>query len=182
MQVYLVTKNPGKLLAANSIFSKHNIVLNSVECDYPEIQAETSLAIAKFTALEMAKSLNAPAIREDHSLYINALKFPGPYTSYFEKKIPASMLLEWLKNSSDRDGYFEIATVYAKPDGVFKEFVYQVPITIATEEKGELQKGWARVLMLKNDLRTFAEYPEQERVSVWNKNYQDIAVYIEKEI
>lgn len=72
--------------------------------------------------------------------------------------------------------------VYAKPDGSFKEFVYQVPITISLEERGELQKGWARVLMLENDKRTFAEYPEQERVSAWNKNYQDIAIFLKEEI
>jgi XTP/dITP diphosphohydrolase len=182
MQIYLATKSPGKLAAANSVFSEYGITLNLVETDYPEIQAETSQEIAKFTALEVAKSLNAPAIREDHSLYINALKFPGPYTNYFEKKIPASMLLEWLKNSNDRSGYFEIAAVYASPDGFFKEFVYQVPITIALEEKGDLQKGWARVLMLKDDTRTFAEYPEQERVHVWNKNYQAIVNYLKENL
>ncbi|MDO8610574.1 MAG: non-canonical purine NTP pyrophosphatase [bacterium] len=182
MKIYLVTKNSGKLAAANSIFSKYNIELNLVKNDYPEIQAENSLEIARFTALEAAKSLNAPAIREDHSLYINALKFPGPYTNYFEKKISPAMLLEWLKNYNDRDGYFEIATVYAEPNGFIKEFIYQVPITVALEERGSLQEGWAKILMLKNDTRTFAEYPEQERLSVWNKNYQAIGAYVNKKI
>jgi len=182
MKIYLVTRNPGKLLAANSVFSQYEIMLNLVDKDYPEIQAETSLEIARFTAVEAAKILNAPAIREDHSLYINALKFPGPYASYFEKKVSASMLLEWLKNYDDRDGYFEVAAVFAKPDGSFKEFVYQVPITISKEERGELQTGWAKILMLKDSFRTFAEYPEQERVNMWNKNYQQIADYIKKNI
>jgi non-canonical purine NTP pyrophosphatase (RdgB/HAM1 family) len=182
MKIYLSTHNPGKIKAAKSVFDKYNIEVLLVEKDYPEIQADSSLEVAKCSAIQTAKELGIPIIREDHSLYINALKFPGPYTNYFEKKISSAILLEWLKNYNDRSGYFEIAAVYAKPDGSFKEFVYQVPITISLEERGELQKGWARVLMLENDKRTFAEYPEQERVSAWNKNYQAIALYLKEEI
>ncbi len=92
------------------------------------------------------------------------------------------MLLEWLKNYKDRSGYFEIATVYAEPNGFIKEFIYQVQITIATEERGNLQEGWARILILKDEKRTFAEYPEQERLSVWNKNYQAIGIYLKDKI
>ena len=182
MKIYLITKNPGKLLAANSVFLKYNIELSPVEEDYQEIQAETSMEIARYTALEAAKKLNALAIREDHSLFINALNFPGPYTSYFEKKISSSMLLKLLENFNDRDGYFEVATVLAKPDGTFKEYIYQVPITISKEERGDLQKGWGRILMLKNDTRTFAEYPEQDRATVWDKNYKEVLSYIEKNL
>lgn len=181
-KIYFNTRNPGKIKAAKSVFSKNGMKLFIVEDEYPEIQADSSFEVAKYTAIQAAKNLDVSIIREDHSLYINALNFPGPYTNYFEKKIPATMLLEWLKNYDDRGGYFEIAAVYAKPDGSFKEFVYQVPITIALEEKGELQKGWARILMLKDDSRTFAEYPESERLNVWNKNYQKIADHIKENL
>lgn len=182
IKIYLNTRNPGKIKAAKSAFSKKDIELSIVEDEYPEIQADSSFEVAKFSALQAAKELNAPAIREDHSLFINALNFPGPYTNYFEKKISPSMLLKWLKNSGDRGGYFEIAAVYARPDGTFKEFIYKVPITISTEEKGELQKGWARILILKDNFKTFAEYPEEERVNVWNKNYQEIALYLKENL
>ena len=42
MIIYLVTRNPGKLLAAKSIFDKYNIKIQTVEKNYPEIQADTS--------------------------------------------------------------------------------------------------------------------------------------------
>jgi len=35
--------------------------------------------------MQAAKELNNPAIREDHSLFIEALGIPGPYTNYIEK-------------------------------------------------------------------------------------------------
>ena len=182
MKIYLSTHNPGKIKAAKSVFDKYGIEVFIVEKDYSEIQADSSLEIAKHSAIQAAKDLGVPVVREDHSLFINALSFPGPYTNYFEKRISAPKLLEWLKNYDDRDGYFEIAAVYARPDGSFKEFIYQVPITVSTKETGELQNGWARVLMLKGDTRTFAEYDEQERLNVWNKNYEAIAEYLKENI
>jgi non-canonical purine NTP pyrophosphatase (RdgB/HAM1 family) len=182
MRIYLSTHNAGKIKAAKSVFNKYEIEVLIVEKDYSEIQADSSLEVAKHSAIQAAKDLGIPVVREDHSLFINALSFPGPYTNYFEKRISASVLLNWLKNYDDRSGYFEIAAVYARPDGSFKEFVYQVPIEIATEERGELQDGWAKVLMLKDETRTFAEYPEQERAFAWNKNYQEIATYMQNEI
>lgn len=178
MWLYLITRNKGKLLAANSVFDKFGIQIKPVEKDYPEIQATSSLEIAKFTAIQAAQELQHGAIREDHSLFINALGIPGPYTSYIEKNLPAGKLLEILDGFSDRSGFFEIATVYAEPNGTTKEFVYQVPVEIATQEKGNLQSGWSRIIMLQGEHRTFAEYPETERTDVWNKNYKAIAEYL----
>lgn len=178
MLIYLVSKNSGKLAAARYIFDRYGIELRPVDRDYPEIQADTSLEIARYTALAAAKDFGHPAVREDHSLFISALGLPGPFTSYFEKHIPALRLLELLRPYTDRTGFFEIATVYADPGGSTKEFIYRVPIHITTEERGTLQSGWSRLLVLEGESRTFAEYPETERLSVWSKNYEAIAVYV----
>jgi len=176
--VNIVTKNPSKRMAAKKAFDKYNIETLFVDKEYPEVQADTSLEIARFTALQAAKELNMPVIREDHSLFINALGIPGPYTTYFEKKISAGKILKMLEKEQDRSGYFEVATVYARPDGFTKELTFRVPIELAKEEKGGLQKGWARIIMLANENRTIAEYPEEERIDVWNKNYEEIAKWL----
>ncbi len=178
--IYLVTKNSGKLLAARSVFERHNIAIEPVNRGYPEIQANNSLEIARFTALQAAHELGAPAIREDHSLFINALGIPGPYTNYFEQKVPAQILLKILSNFSDRSGYFEVATVYAEPSEAIREYTFQVPIVFAIEERGNLQGGWNRIIMLAGETRTLAEYKEQERVHIWDKNYLAIAEYLSK--
>lgn len=178
MLVNILTKNPGKRAAAKKLFDEYKIGVNFIDKDFPEIQAENSLEIAKFTAVSASKELNIPVIREDHSLVINALGIPGPYTSYIEKKLPAGKILKIIADEKDRSGYFEIATVYAEPNGSTKEFVYRVPIEIATEEKGNLQNGWARIIRLKEETRTFAEYPEEKRLDVWNQNYKSIAEWL----
>lgn len=178
MKIYILTGNQGKILAAKSVFDKYKIDAEFIDKDYPEIQAPTSLEIAKYTAIQASKELNIPIIREDHSLFINSIGIPGPYISYIEKRLQVSRLLEILSNQNDRSGYFEIAAVYANPDGTVKKFVFQVPISISKEERGELQNGWNRIIQLEGENRTLAEYPESERINVWNKNYEEIAKWL----
>ena len=175
MKVNIITKNPSKIFTAENLFKKYNIETYFIEKDYPEIQADTSIEIARITAMQASKDLNIPVIREDHSFFLNAWGVPGPYMNYFERKLSVEKLLKMMKNESDRTGYFEIATVYAEPNGNVKEYVFQIPIKIAFEEKGELQKNWDRVIQFENETRTFAEYPEEDRSEVWEKNYKAIA-------
>lgn len=165
-------------MAARSAFRDFDIKLLPVEKDYPEIQAETSLEVAKYTAIQAAREINAPAIREDHSLFIHALGFPGPFTNIVEKKISARILLKILKNFKDRTGHFEIATVYAKPSGKTFEHVFKVPITFGASIKGRDKEGWDGIIRLYDEKRALTEYPESERIDTWNKGYKAVAKHI----
>lgn len=178
MKVYLVTQNPGKLMAARSVFNKYQIETQNVKKDYPEIQADTSLEIAKFTAIAAAKDLQAPTVREDHSLFIHALGIPGPYTNYIEKKIPAEKLSLLIKKIGDNSGHFEIATVLAYPSGETFEYVFQVPMTFGEKSKGENPKGWNGLIRLNDEKRAITEYPESERLHIWNQGYETVAKYL----
>ncbi len=180
-RIYIVTRNTGKFLAAQKAFSQYGIEVKAIDKEYPEIQADTSIEIARYTALQAAKEFKVPVVREDHSLYIHALgKFPGPYTNYFDRNIPVDKLLELLEGLKDRTGHFEITATYAKPDGTSKDFVFQVPIKISREASGK-RGNWDKVLMLGDSDKTFAETKEEENVDVWNKNYLAIAQEILKE-
>ncbi|MEA1937452.1 MAG: non-canonical purine NTP pyrophosphatase [Patescibacteria group bacterium] len=176
--LYLVTKNQGKLMAAKNTFDKYNTIITSLDRNYPEIQAESSLEVARFTALQAAKEINSPVIREDHSLFIHVLGIPGPYTNYIEKKISAEKLLEILKNFNDRTGHFEIATVYAEPDGKTFEYVFQVPVTFGKEIKGNNPRGWNGLIRIGNESRAITEYSEEERLHIWSQGYEAVAKYI----
>jgi len=178
--LFIVTNNIGKLMAANNVFSKFGIKVKQIKKEYPEIQAEKSIEIAKFTAIKACKEFNAPVVREDHSLFINFLNIPGPYTSYIEKRISVNKLLEILKNQKDRGGYFEIAAALALPEGFIKEFEFRVPILFAKKPKGSLSGGWNRILKLPGSKKTFAEQKEEENLNIWNKNYIAIAKYLLK--
>ncbi len=178
--IHIVTRNKGKIMAAKNAFSKYNIQVKFIDKNYPEIQADSSVDVAKFIAIKASKEFNVPVVREDHSLFINALGFPGPYTSFIEKRLSAEKLLKILDALEDRSGYFEVAAVYAEPNGFTKTFVFRVPIIFSKEIRGTLSGGWNRIIMLQGEKRTLAEYPEEERINIWNKNYIKIAKYIFK--
>lgn len=180
MKIFLVTKNPGKLLAARSVFDKYNIEIQNVEKDYPEIQADTSLEIARYTAIEAAKELGTPAVREDHSLFIEALGIPGPYTNYIEKKIPADKLALLIRQLGNNKGHFEVASVLAYPNGETFEYVFQVSMTFGVEPKGENPKGWNGLIRLNGETRAITEYPETERLHIWNQGYEAVAKHLTK--
>ncbi len=177
--VNLITKNPGKLLAAQNAFKKYKILVNQITKEFSEIQADTSLEIAKYTALQAASEFQLPIIREDHSMIINALGIPGPYTSFVEKHLSAEKLLEILKTQKDRSGYMEVATVYAEPNGFTLEYSYKVPIFFRDKIiVPDPKNGWGGIIRLANETKALTEYPESDRVDLGNRNYITIAEFL----
>src|SRR3989344_8173452 len=109
-EIYILTKNPGKILAAESVFSRFGITVKNISKNYSEIQSLSSIEIAKNMAIEAAKEFKVAVVREDHSICLNAFSgMPGPFMSWFDEKMPAEQLLGLLKNAIDREGYLELA-------------------------------------------------------------------------
>jgi XTP/dITP diphosphohydrolase len=179
-KVYLLTGNPDKVRSARKAFEGTDIELKQLDEDYPEIQAESSLKIARNTVKQAMNEYDRPVIREDHSVYLDAVPgFPGPYMSYFDKKMPAESLIQLLEGE-DRTGYFEIAAVLGLPKGEIKEYEFKVPIEISDEIKGD-ERNWDGVMMLEGEDETFAESSEKSRLDVWNQNYRRIAEVLAEE-
>jgi len=179
-EVYLISKNKTKILAAKDVFDKYKIELKGFPADYPEIQSASSLEIARHTVCQAIKDTDLPVIREDHSIFLRAINGPGPYASYFEKQIPAEDLLKIMNNFIDRSGYFEVASVYGTTDKQLLEYVFQVPFKISKEIRGVSQDGWSGLIILDGEKRTLAEYPEEERTHIWGRGYEKIARHIVK--
>lgn len=174
-KIYLLTKNKDKLKAAKNVFGKYNIQLASIDESYPEIQDTTSAQIAKFASEAAAQKHKVPVLREDHSLYIDALEyFPGPFTAYFDKNMPVHILLKMLEGFDNRNARMQLAAALTIPEHGTFEASYDVPLTISTEAKGD-SGNWNKVLMLKDDDKTFSESHDQDRMHIWKKNYDTLA-------
>lgn len=179
MKIYFISKNVGKLRAMRHAFEGSGVAVEPLDGDFPEIQAETSLEIARHTAVAASKQMGAPVMREDGSVYLQGLGgLPGPFMAYIEKMVTPETLVSLLEGR-DRNGYFEAATVLAYPDGETIERVYRVHFTVAEEPRGELQTGWNRVIVLEGENRTMAEYPEADRTHIWATNYASIRKALE---
>lgn len=180
-QVHLLTGNPDKIKAANLIFNKHNIEVLPLELDIPEIQATTSVEIARHMAEQAHKLTGKPTIREDHSFFVKELGFPGPFMAYADKTIDNDHLLKILATLDSREAYFELGAAYVDENGIINEFSYQVPIVMSEEARGIEKLRWERLMMLPGDTKTFAELNTDDRLEVWTKNYESIAELIRNE-
>ena len=180
MKVGVITKNPGKIKLVERVFPKYGIDYEFIDKEYPEIQAATSKEIAEYTASQAAKELKMPVVREDDSLYLNALGFPGPFTAYFENMAPPEKLLEILKPFKDRSGYFECAISFAEPGKQPVTFVEKFDIEINETLEGDevFIKPYDKILKFRGETRTFAQYPFEERIPIWAKYYEKMAQYI----
>lgn len=175
IEVLLLTRNSDKLSAAQKAFSKFGIKVSQTSKEFAEIQAGSSIEIAEFAVSEAIKEFNLPVIREDHSLFIHALGcFPGPYTNYFDKKMPVELLLKILSNFEDRTAHMELAAAMKCPDGDYFKSVYTVPLKLSNTVNGT-NGNWNKILMLRDEEKTFAEESESSRTDVWAKNYIELA-------
>jgi len=174
-KIYLLTKNKGKLLAAQKIFDEFKIEIGSIDKEFPEIQESSSAEIAKFSTEAAAKEFNVPVLREDHGLYIEALQyFPGPFTAFFDKNMDVKILLKLLENFDNRNAEMELAASLTIPgEGTFQS-VYRVPLEISEEIHGE-KRNWDKILKLRGEKKTFSESTEDENVDIWTENYKKLA-------
>lgn len=173
-----MTKNLGKLAAARSVFDKFKIEVKSLEFEIPEIQSDRSIEIAKNMVIQAFEKFKEPVIREDHSLFIDEINFPGPFMAYAEKNISAENLTKMLKNLNSTSGHFELAAAYCDSNGNIYEFNYSVPVTFELTPKGIPSDGWNQLIRFPEEKRVFTEYPAEERNQVWNRNYEKIAELI----
>jgi XTP/dITP diphosphohydrolase len=173
--VYLMTKNKGKLAAAQQVFDKYQIEVRSLDFEIPEIQADTSIEVAKNMVLQAYEKFKEPVIREDHSLFIDELNFPGPFMAFAEKNISAEKLSKILSSLESTKGRFELSAAFCDKDGKVHEFTYSVPVVFETTPRGIPSDGWNQLIRFPEEKRVFTEYSSDERNHIWGKNYEEIA-------
>lgn len=179
--IVLLTNNQDKLQAARSVFDKYGINIEGTDLELHEIQADTSSEVAKQMTLEAYKKLRVSVLREDHSFFIGSTGIPGPYMSYFDKRIDVNTLISILKALNISKGYFELAAAFVSLDGKLYEFNYKVPIVFETEPRGDSNQRWERLMRFPDEKRVFAEYKSSERTEVWSKNFEKIAKLIQSQ-
>lgn len=172
--VHMLTGNEDKLRVARNTFENYGITVEAYDFDIPEIQAETSLEIARFAVRAAHDATGLAFLREDHSFYIDELGIPGPYMSYMDKKVSVEKLLTIMSVLPSRSAHFELAASYINIHGQLLESVFSVPIEIAEKAAGNERLRWERVMRFPEESQTFAEL-ETNRDEIWSQNFKNIA-------
>jgi XTP/dITP diphosphohydrolase len=178
-EILFLTSNPIKIKTAERALGSFGIKVKPIKIEVPEIQADTSAEVARFAVLAAIAQLGAPVIREDHAFHIDTLNgFPGPYMAHVEKQISEDRLLDMMRNEKNRNSRFELSLAYSDEQGNVQEFTHRVPTLISKDARGNLSRGWNRVITLVDDDRTLAEYPYDDRIDLHTQNYIYLAQFL----
>lgn len=136
--ITFVTKNQYKIDSMKRVLEKYGIDLNIEDFYVPEIQAETSEGIAKFSAQYAANKSGKPVIKADAGLFIEALNgLPGIYVSQFQKLLGPKKVLKLMEGETNRKAKIVYALAYCEPGKDPIVFTSGCSGTIAPEIRGE---------------------------------------------
>lgn len=181
-ELHLLTSSTFKIETARLALDSQGIQLTPVSLHLPEIQADTNAEIARHSALEAAKLLGHPVIREDHGFFLHAVPgFPGPYMAYVEQTVAPEVILRLL-HGQDRAAHFVMAMAYATPDGKLLEFETHQECWVAeTVATGPKDFGWDQIICLPGKNQAISEYPVHLRYPFFTGNYTQLLETLAKQ-
>ena len=134
MEILFATGNSNKVSEASRVLAKFGHTISQLEIDgktmdFSEPQADgiQEIAISKSVqARDFVMGTNfeeSPILVEDSGLFINSLNgFPGPYSSFVERKIGLQGILDLLKDKEERVAeYKAVAILSTKNETISSE-------------------------------------------------------------
>ena len=177
-----VTSNWSKILSAKEVLEPLGFKVEHIKMDTTEIQADKVEEIAMHSAKEASDKLKKSVLKNDTGLFIEALNgFPGPYTHYVDERLGEEKILKLLENETNRRACFIEAYAYCEYNKEPIVFTSITNGTIALEKSGEYGWNWDFIFIPDGYDKTLANYPDEERVKIWNNEaYLKIAEYFKK--
>ncbi|MEM0155481.1 MAG: RdgB/HAM1 family non-canonical purine NTP pyrophosphatase [Thermoplasmataceae archaeon] len=159
--IKLVTSNEHKYKEIKSIFLEFGLEVEWVKMSYEEIQDESTARISEDSCRKLQGMIEDPFFLEDTGLYILTLAgFPGPYSSYVNKKIGNKGILKLV--GSDRRAYFETVISLSYGGNIYK-FDGHLNGTIANAESGSGGFGYDPIFIPDKYNITLSEMGETEK-------------------
>ncbi|MDI9517802.1 MAG: RdgB/HAM1 family non-canonical purine NTP pyrophosphatase [Bacillota bacterium] len=190
MEVYIVTGNKHKLYEFKKILEPLGYKVSKIEDINNEIEetGKTFEENAIIKASYMSKKYNITCISDDSGLEIDALnKEPGIYsarylghdTSYEYKN---NVIIERLKNATDRTCRFVCAIALVKPNGETKTFIGTIEGEVAYKIEGDNGFGYDPIFYYPPFNTTLACVSDEMKNSVSHrgKAIRKLVDYLEK--
>ena len=166
IKIHFVTRNKGKFREVETLAKQYGIIVEQLEIDKLEIQADDIRDVALYAARYIFEKIgrNKNIVVEDAGLFINALRgFPGPYSSYVCKTIGINGILKLMDNIKDRSAFFKAVVVFESPQFGEKVFEGIVHGKIALKAKGSMGFGFDPIFIPEGSTKTFAEMSIEEK-------------------
>ena len=162
MKILFVTHNKGKVREFKEILGKENIEHKDFE--YPEIQSDDPVEIAKAGAKYCAEKFGKAVVVEDSGVFISALNgFPGTFSATIHKQIGLKGILKLMEGVKDRRCFYKSAVGYCEPGKEPLGFLGEEEGTLAMKERGNHGFGHDPIFIPKGSKNTFGQMDLEEK-------------------
>ncbi|HEU4406076.1 MAG TPA: non-canonical purine NTP pyrophosphatase [Polyangiaceae bacterium] len=159
----LVTGNEHKWLEAQRVLGRP---LERLALDLPEIQAATTVEVARAKALAAFAALGRPLIVEDAGVELGAFGgFPGPFIKYWEALGGLASICRALDGAPDRGAVAVCALGVCDASGA-RVVEGRIEGAIARAPRGSNGFGWDAIFVPEGGERTFAEMAPHEKDAI----------------
>ena len=183
--IFFATGNLHKFNEARRVLAEYDISVAMLKVKNLEIQNDKIEAIAKSSAINVAREIRLPIIVEDAGLFIDSLNgFPGPYSSYIFRTIGNWGIIKLLENSENRKAHFKSVVAFCDQNGTLMCFKGIVEGRISKKPRGSSGFGFDPIFEPDEEPeRTFGEMSVEEKnrfshrakalrkFAQWYKNY-----------
>lgn len=183
MKITYVTGNKMKILTAKKFLEPLGIEVDCIKLpNCPEIQADTTEEVAKFSSRWASEELKQSVLKNDSALVIPALNnFPGPYTKYVEETITEDGILNLMRDISDRYAYWIEVLAYTEYNGKTVTFTSITKGSIATKKDGDYGWGYDHIFIPEGKTSVFSTFDDDTRVKFFDDSaYVKLAEYLKE--
>ncbi len=136
---------------------------------YPEEQLDAIEEVAERSALYLREILKTDFFIDDSGLFIDALGgFPGVYSSYVQKTIGNSGILQLMRGRENRRAQFRTCVAYF--DGTLHLFTGVAGGSIAVEDRGSRGFGFDPIFIPEGHVETYAEMTQEQKNSISHRS------------
>ena len=164
--IQFITTNAGKFAEVSEKLAEIHVRIVHLDRSYPEIQTDRLEKVVKYAATVLDDEVKGDYLIDDSGLFIEALGgFPGPYSSYVQKKIGNAGVLKLMEGQKYRATTFETVFLLRRGEGheVFHGYCRG---TLADKERGRGGVGYDPVFIPEGEARTFSERSLKEKNAV----------------
>jgi len=126
MVINFITSNQGKIASLNkylAAYNLNNIIVNAVNLNIIEPQADTVAEVSLSKAKQAFDILRAPVLVEDGGLSIEALNgFPGVYSKYINTTIGANGIIKLMVGEKNRRANYISTATFIDEKGMPHQF------------------------------------------------------------
>lgn len=170
-KIVYVTGNKMKVDFLKSVLNSDEFEVEAKKIECPEIQADSVVEVAAFSAKYACDLLGQPVLKNDSALVIEALNgFPSVYAKYVQHTLGAEGILRLMKGKENRTCYYYDAFAYAEPNKEPVVFTCKTYGKISNRQSGKNGDPYDKIFIADSKTKTMANLSYEKFLSCFDNS------------